>query len=101
MICPINTRLRFRARGSLKGPWGLAERTGRAVTSVAEHALHQEARVVGAAAAAAVVLAGVGAQQTVTAGALKGWGGHPPRQTAPQSGASGGGACGMGRGSGP
>lgn len=57
------------ARGSLKGPLGLAGRTERAVTGVSEHALHQKARLVGAAAAAAVVFAGVRAQQTVTAGA--------------------------------
>lgn len=39
------------------------------VTGVTEHALHEEARVVSAAAAAAVVLAGVRTHQTVTAGA--------------------------------
>lgn len=70
------------ARGSLKGPLWLAGRTERAVTGVSEHALHQKARLVGAAAAAAVVFAGVRAQQTVTAGALQGRRGrarlHPP-----------------------
>lgn len=59
--------------GHLKGLWENS-RTGQAVTGVAEHALHEEARVVGPAAAAAAVFAGVGAQQTVTAGTLKGWG---------------------------
>lgn len=54
-------------RGHLKGLWENS-RTGQTVTGVAEHALHEEARVVGAAAAAAAVFAGVGAQQTVTAG---------------------------------
>lgn len=69
-------------RGHLKGLWENS-RTGQTVTGVAEHALHEEARVVGAAAAAAAVFAGVGAQQTVTAGTLKGWGGHVRRQTVP------------------
>lgn len=56
---------------------------GRAVTGIPEHALHEEARVVGAAAAAAAVFAGIRTQQTVTAGSLKGWGGHARRQTGP------------------
>lgn len=45
-----------------------------AVTRVAKHALHEEARVVGATAEAAAVLDGAGAQQPVTAGALRGRG---------------------------
>lgn len=44
------------------------------VTRVAKHALHEEARVVGATAEAAAVLDGAGAQQSVTAGALRGRG---------------------------
>lgn len=69
---------------------------GRAVTCVTEHALHQEARVVGAAAAAAAVLAGVRTHQTVAAGALKGPGGRKS-QTSPAP--ARGGILGGGQGS--
>lgn len=42
-----------------------------AVTGVAEHALHEQARVVGATAEAAAVLEGAGAQQPITASTLR------------------------------
>jgi hypothetical protein len=45
------------------------------VTGVAEHALHEQARVVSATTEAAAVLEGAGAQYPVTACALRGRGG--------------------------
>lgn len=47
-------------------------RQNRAVTGVAEHALHEQARVVSATTEAAAVLEGAGAQYPVTACALRG-----------------------------
>jgi hypothetical protein len=75
--CPISTGLCFRPVALLKGqfPLCMQRRTRSAVTSVAEHALHEEARVVSAAAEAAAILEDARAQHPITAGLLQ-RGGH-------------------------